>query len=316
MDEVTPKVAVIIPTWNRRDDLLACLKSVVAMGYPRLHVIVVDNGSTDGTAEAVQAAFPAVEVIRREQNRGFAAGCNLGLQRALQRGVDYVLLLNNDVVIAPDMLARLVEVAVAHPEVGLLGPSIWYHDAPQRLWSAGYRCRPVTLSEQPPQGDPHGAEPYFVDTLYGCGVLIRREVLDTVGLLDGRFFMYYEDKDLCLRARAAGWKLMAVPGARMWHKVSPSTSGRRSLGTPFQKYHMARSSVLFFAKHTPRWLWPVVIPYRLGSGLRTVARALRHGRADIAAAYVRGLWHGLRLLRAHAKADPTPVAVRHGRQTP
>ncbi len=308
-----PTVAVVIPTWNRRDDLLACLASVEAMGYPRLHVIVVDNGSTDGTAEAVRARFPAVEVIRSETNRGFAAGSNLGLQRALQREADYVLLLNNDVVVAPDTLARLVEVAEAHPEVGLLGPSVWYHDAPQRLWSAGYRCRPVTLSEQPPRGDPRGTEPYFVDTLYGCALLIRREVLETVGLLDGRFFMYYEDKDFCQRMRAAGWRLMVVPTARVWHKISPSTSGSRGLGTPFQKYHMARSSVLFFAKHTPRWLWPVVVPYRLGSGLRTVARALRHRRPDIAAAYVRGLWHGLRLLRTNARADSTQVVVRHGR---
>ena len=316
MSEVAPEVTVIIPTWNRRDDLLACLESVVSMGYPRLHVIVVDNASTDGTVGAVRARFSMVEIIRSEHNRGFAAGCNLGLQRALQRDTDYMLLLNNDVVVAPDILEHLVDAAEAHPEVGLLGPSIWYHDEPQRLWSAGYRCRPVTLAEQPPRGDPRGTEPYFVDTLYGCGVLIRREVLETVGLLDGRFFMYYEDKDLCLRARRAGWRLMAVPAARVWHKVSPSTSGSRGLGTPFQKYHMARSSVLFFAKHTPHWLWPVVILYRLGSGLRTLARALRHGRTDIAVAYVRGLWHGVQLLRTKANADPAQVVVRHGRLTP
>ena len=310
----TPAVAVVIPTWNRRDDLLACLESIAAMRYPRLHVIVVDNASTDGTAEAVAERFPAVELIRSDRNRGFAAGANLGLQQALQRGVDYVLLLNNDVVVAPDMLARLVEAAEAHPKVGLLGPSVWHHDAPQRLWSAGYRCRAVTLSEQPPRGDPYGTEPYFVDTLYGCALLIRREVLETVGLLDGRFFMYYEDKDLCLRARAAGWALLAVPAARMWHKVSPSTSGSRGLGTPFQKYHMARSSVLFFAKHTPPWLWPVVLPYRLGSGLRTVARALRHGRSDIAVGYLRGLWHGMQLLRRGELLAPLPGEVARGRQ--
>jgi len=302
-----PTVAVVIPTWNRRDDLLTCLESIEAMGYPQLHVIVVDNGSTDGTAEAVRVNFPKAELIRSEENLGFAAGCNLGLRRVLQLTAEYVLLLNNDVIVASDMMERLVEAALTHPEVGLFGPSVWYHDEPHRLWSAGYRCRPVTLSDQPPQGNPEGAEPYFVDTLYGCGLLIRREVLETVGLLDERFFMYYEDKDLCLRARAAGWKLLMVPAARVWHKVSESTSGSNDLGTPFQKYHMARSSVVFFAKHTPRWLWPVIVPYRLGSGLRTVARALRYGRPDIATAYVRGLWCGAQLLRTSRSPGLTRI---------
>jgi len=256
-------------------------------------VILVDNGSTDGTARAVEAWFPDTEILSLPDNLGFAAGCNVGLRRALESGADYVLLVNNAAVVAPDMLEPLVSVAETRPDAGLLGPVIYYFDRPDGVWSAGYRQRPVTLSAQPPAGRPEDGRPYEVDRLYGAGLLIRRAVLDDVGLFDERFFMYYEDADLCRRVQEAGYRLLVIPAARMWHKVSASTGE----GSPAQKYHLARGSVLFFAKHTPLPLLPVIIVYRLGVALKQIALAARRRRWRVISAYLRGLWDGLRLLR-------------------
>lgn len=301
-----PAVAVVVVNWNRCDDTLACLASLAATSYAAQHapdawrVILVDNGSADGTVSAVRSRFPATDVVALPANGGFAVGCNVGLRRALAGGADYVLLANNDTVVAPDMVEQLVRVAEREPGVGLLSPVIFYHDQPARTWSAGYRQRAVTLSAQPPDGAPGGwpnrgpdaGAPYAVDRVYGCGLLIRRSVLEEVGLFDERFFMYYEDADFCRRAQAAGYRLLVVPAARMWHKVAASTGA----GSSLQKYYLARSGVLFFAKHTPWYLGPVVVAYRLGVALKQIGLAARRGRWDVAAAYVRGLRDGVRML--------------------
>lgn len=298
-------VAAIVVNWNRREDTLACLASLRDMIHTKSRVqapdlIVVDNGSTDGSARAVEAQFPTADVIPLSQNTGFAAGCNVGLRHALKSGADYLLLVNNDTVVAPDMLEQLVAVAEVHPEAGLLSPVIYHFDAPDRVWSAGYRQRPVTLSAQPPAGRPEDGVPYEVDWLYGCGLLIRRRVLEDVGLFDERFFMYYEDVDLCRRAQQAGYRLLVVPAARMWHKVATSTGE----GSPLQKYHLARSSALFFAKHTARVLGPIVIVYRLGVAIKQITIAARHRRWDVISAYLHGLLDGLRLLRETPSQTP------------
>jgi hypothetical protein len=271
-----------------------CLKSLQAMNYQSLQVILVDNGSTDGTVEAVHQHFPQVEIIENASNLGYAAGCNQALRRFLNSESDYALLLNNDTVVAPDMLDHLVEAALKHPDAGMLGPTIWHFDQPDHLWSAGQRCRPVTRSGQPPKGDPRGETLYQVDYLFGCGLLVKRRLLEQVGLFDERFFMYYEDQDLCLRAQAAGYRLLVVPAARMWHRVAGSTGE----GSPLQKYYLARSSVLFFARHTPWPLIPLIVGYRLGVAVKQVVLAAQKCHWDVVLAYLRGLLDGLRLLRA------------------
>ena len=289
-------VATVVVNWNRREDTLECLSSLrnmIQSPAGNADVILVDNGSTDSTTETVKAQFPGVDVVSLPENRGFAGGCNVGLRRALEGGADYILLVNNDAVVAPDMLERLIEVGEMRRDAGLLGPVVYRFDEPDRVWSAGYRERPVTLSAQPPAGQPDDGAPYEVDRLYGAGLLIRRSVLEEVGLFDERFFMYYEDADLCRRVQKAGYRLLVVPAARMWHKVSASTGE----GSPSQQYHLARGSVLFFAKHTPLLLLPVIIVYRLGVAAKKLVLATHRRRWDVMSAYLRGLVAGVRLLR-------------------
>jgi len=289
---ISPLVYAVILNWNRCEDTLACLASLSRLDYPNLRVLLVDNGSSDGTPEAVARQFPDVEVIVNESNLGFAAGCNVGLRHALERGADYIFLLNNDTLVDPAALNHLI--ALSGPNVGIVAPKIYYAADPTRIWSVGGMRHPLTLEKT---GDGRGQidvgqwdDVMERDYLVGCALLLSRRLLTEVGLFDERFFMYYEDSDLSLRARQAGFRLLLSPQARVWHKVAVSSGGSDS---PNERYWMARSSVLFFCKHVRGLRWLIVWPYRTGSAIKTVLRLIWHGQGRSARAYLRGLRDGL-----------------------
>jgi len=287
-----PLVYVVIPNWNRRDDTLACVESLLQMDYPDFRIVVVDNGSTDDSVQAMARQFPGVEQITNGRNLGFAAGANVGIRHALARGADFVFVANNDTSVAPDALGVMVE-AASPQDVGLVGPKIYYAGDPQRIWSVGAWRHRLTLEitgcrRGQLDADPDG-EPFEVDFVTGCAMLIRRGCLEQVGLFDERFFMYYEDSDYCLRVRSAGYHVLVVPRAKMWHKVATSSGGSDS---PMERYHMARSSVLFFRKHVRGWRWLIVGPYRAGSAVKWVMRLALRRRWVSVRAYLRGLGDG------------------------
>lgn len=286
-----PLVYVITLSWNRRDDTLAFLTSCRGLHYGRLRTLLADNGSDDGTLEAVAAAFPEVEILANGANLGFAAGMNAGIRHALAAGADYVFLANNDTTLAPDALDWLVATAERHG-AAMVAPAIFYFDAPTRVWWLGGRLRPLLLEVRRYERSPtrHDPAPFAVDFVTGCGVLMSRGCLERVGLFDERFFMYYEDSDYCLRARRAGQLVLVEPRAMMYHKVAVSSGGSDS---PNERYQMARSSVQFFRKHARPWQWLAIGPYRAGSAARTLVRLARRRRPDAARAYLRGLWEGI-----------------------
>ena len=136
-------VLVVTVNYNGRENTLQTLASLAQMTYPRFEILLVDNGSTDGSLEAIHQAFPGVAVITNETNLGFAGGFNVGLQRGIDQGVDFILAINNDIVVAPDMLSLLVEACA--PGIGAVGPVIYYYDQRERVWSSGFHRHPITL---------------------------------------------------------------------------------------------------------------------------------------------------------------------------
>lgn len=250
----------------------------------------MDNGSTDGSPSIISARYPIVRQIVNSENLGFARGFNIGLRYALDAGADFVLVLNNDTLVAPDMLEPLVTAAMPS-HVGITAPVIFFASDPGRIWSAGAGRNPWTLDLTGNHGRAmslvSNVEREFVS---GCAMLIKRVVLEQVGLFDERFFMYYEDSDYCLRVRRAGFSIWVVPLAQMWHKVSLSSDGSDS---PMERFRMAHSSVLFYRKHITGWRWFLVVPWRLGSALKTTLRLLGAGRPHSAYAYWLGLWQGI-----------------------
>jgi len=247
-----PLVAVVILTWNQRNLTLECLESLKSLQYPaeRLNTILVDNGSCDGTTEAVRSLFPQVVVLENSDNLGFAEGNNVGISYALEYPADYVMLLNNDTVVDNVMLAEMVAVMQQYPDVGIVGPKMLYFDDPERIWCAGNRIDWLLGSSIRLQADEQDKAipndmPVVVDFITACGILLRREALEQVGLLDPRFFIYYEETDLCMRTWRAGWRILYVPSARLWHKISAAMGPT----SPATDYYMNRNVLLFLAKN-------------------------------------------------------------------
>jgi GT2 family glycosyltransferase len=241
-----PQVTIIVLNWNGLNDTLDCLESLGQLDYKNYKVVVVDNGSVDGSVPVIRERFPGVTIVENGENLGYAGGNNVGLRYAMAQGADYALLLNNDTVVDPAFLRVLVDEVQAEPAVGIAGPTIYYHERPDVIWSAGGAIdwqrgstRMVGLDEW--DEGQFGAEPRPVDFVTGCAMLVRRAVMEQVGLLDERFFAYYEEAEWCVRAARAGYKILHVPLARMWHKISPSTQA----DSPLVHYYMTRNRLLF-----------------------------------------------------------------------
>ena len=221
---MAPRVCVILVNWNGRDDTLECLDSLRAIEYSNLQILVVDNGSRDDSVDALRAAFPDVEIIETKANLGFTGGNNVGIRRALSNGADFVFLLNNDTTIAPRAISELVKAAQENPKFGLLTPVINYYDRPDEAWFGGARLDikngiAVHDNSYPPQTGETLRE---IPWASGCAMFFPAELLRRLKGFDDRFFLNWEDVDLSLRVRRAGFKIGLVPSARVWHKVGRS----------------------------------------------------------------------------------------------
>jgi GT2 family glycosyltransferase len=239
-----PSVGVVILNWRRPEAILACLNSLGSVNYPALDVVVVDNGSANGSPAQIRRQFSHVTVIENGRNLGYAAGCNVGIAYLLGRGADYVLLLNDDTEVAPDLLRQLVAVGESNPTIGLLGPKIYYHSHPNVIWSAGGAVDALGQPRHLRVDELDGGEPEPVrDVGYatGCGLLVKRHVIERIGALDERFFAYFEETEWCSRAQRAGFRVVYVPQAHMWHKLEPNARAHSRL----YHYLMARNRLLY-----------------------------------------------------------------------
>lgn len=242
----TSKVAIIVLNWNGRTDTLACLASLSRLDYPTYKIIVVDNGSSDDSVVTIRAAYPQVILIETGDNLGYVGGNNVGLDYARTLSADYALLLNNDTEVAPEFLSLLVQAAEADPAVGIVGPIIYYYDRPDVVWSAGgvidwHLGNTYLLGLNEPDHGQFGLTPHLVDFVTGCALLIKMPVIKQVGLLDPRFFAYYEETEWCARVTRFGFKILLVPRAKIWHKISLVA---REV-SPQVHYYMTRNRLLF-----------------------------------------------------------------------
>lgn len=252
-----PRVGVVIVTWNGLRDTLACLTSLRDSTYPHLLPVLVDNGSQDGTVETVRRYFPEVTVLANPTNTGYVAANNQGADWVLARGVEWVLLLNNDVWLAPDALAELVRVGQSAPEIGVVGPVMQRTLRPDIQDLGGdldFRWGRVLLRYYDAALAGRDAQP--VDYVWGCTLMARRAVWQATGGLEPRYVAYFEDAELCMRARAQGYRTVAALGARVEHQVGASGEKRFA----WQTYLRARNHALFFLRLSRPYHWPTLIP--------------------------------------------------------
>jgi GT2 family glycosyltransferase len=227
-----PKVACVVLNWNRWADTIECVKALKECIYPQLSLIIVDNGSTAESLARIRSAHPDVLMLESGKNLGFAGGNNIGIRYALAHGADFVWLLNNDTKPAPDAVAALVAKALADERFGAVASICYHADAPSvvQAW-AGSRVN-LWIGYGRLCTEPH--DDGWLHSLNGTSMLIARDALKDVGLLDEGFFLYWEDTEFSLRLRKKGWRIAAAPGSRVLHKVSASTAGNKLLLDRYQ----------------------------------------------------------------------------------
>lgn len=250
-----PCVISVILNTNRRADTVACLASLIQNSYENHQVIVLDNHSTDGSVAAIRATFPTVQILALADNRGYAGNNNVGIAAALAQGADWIFVLNEDTILAPDCLTQLVRVGESAPNIGIVGPLVYHHHTPTIIQSAGGRLsadwNSVHLAKDEPDQNQFTA-PHLVDWISGCGILVRRAVIEAVGMIDERYFYFWEETEWCLRAGKAGWRILHVPAAKLWHKGVQVDHRPK----PSVTYYATRNRLLTLAKHhAPLRVW-------------------------------------------------------------
>lgn len=288
-----PSVCALVLNWNGADDAIACLNSLTRQTYPALELLVVDNGSVDDSVARIRRAYPDVTILENSENLGFAGGVNAGLRHALAADYDYILVLNNDLVLAPDCVDEMV--TQAQEGNAFVTAMLYYSDEERRIWSIGGNFNHWNLEKTDDARNQidDGTFPEVLerDFVPGGATLMEARALQQIGLFDEGYFLYYEDMDLGLRAGDAGFRSVVATKARMWHGVARSSGGSDS---PRERYWMARSSVRYFSKNARPWQLPLILLWRTGSAVRTTSRLLRTDRNESLRAYWRGLWDGLR----------------------
>jgi GT2 family glycosyltransferase len=287
-------ILAVVLNWNGGALNLDCIASILETGLAPGDLVFVDNASTDGSLELVREAYPALTFLANDENLGFGHGVNRGIELALARGADAVLLVNNDVVLTEGMLPALVDEMEFEPTVGIVGPRVLDRADPTRVWCAGGRLTwrqnlSILMGHGAPDG-PRFQERRDVDYLAGCAMLIRRAVFERIGLLDGAYFAYHEDLDFCLSAHAAGFSVRLVGDAAARPPPPHSAGGGYS---PGRKYMMGVNTIWFLRRHGTPARWLSFFVFDVLTLVPLVALGLFDGRLPGVRAKARGTWDGL-----------------------
>ena len=256
-----PKVAIIILNWNGIEDTRECLDSLKKITYTNYEILLVDSGSHYEEAEYLEKEYGSSikQFIKLKKNLGFAGGNNVAIKKALCEDYDYFLLLNNDTEVDPAFLDNLVDFIEQDKKIGIVGPKIYFHPEPEKIWYAGgvmhwWTSLNYHIGEgEMDKGQYNDAKK--TDHVTGCCLLIRKEVVEQIGLLDDKFFAYQEDADWCVRARKNKWTIWYVPASRVWHKISAAV-GKNS---PFQVHLVTRNRIWLARKNYQLWKYIIMV---------------------------------------------------------
>jgi len=256
-----PVVEIIIVNWNGLPDTIECIASMKKITYPNYKITVVDNGSAGNDSAMLEQEFgDYIDVIKSTRNLGFTGGCNIGIRQALDKGSDYVLLLNNDTVVASDFLSEMIKAAESDKEVGIAGAKIYNYGTNQIQFVWGgidfYRGQPtytpkyvIERFREGPIDKGQYDDLKYVDWASGCSLLIKSDLIKTIGVLDETFFALLEEVEYCTRARKSGYKVVYVPAAKVWHKWGKSTG----VVSGFTVYYGTRNRFWLMKKYASKW---------------------------------------------------------------
>lgn len=248
LDKKYPKISIIILNWNGLKDTLECLGSVEKCDYPNFDIIVVDNASSDGSPHIIKEQFPEIIMIKNNKNSGFAEGNNIGIKFALQKGAEYILLLNNDTIVDRNIFKYFLISMQKTPKAGILGGLIYHYHFPEKIWFCGAKFSHRTLSYVWLKNIPEVRSDALLETecIVGCAMFIKKNVFEKIGYFDKRFFLLWEEADFCFRAIKADFQCLIVPQVKIWHKISISF---KKIGSPWKEYFNARNRLLWGNKN-------------------------------------------------------------------
>lgn len=246
-DTADRSVLAIVVTWNSSDVIEECLTSLYA-SQSRVDVVVVDNASTDDTVSKITKRYPQTLLIQSGANRGYAAGNNLGIRLGLEKGTEFLFVVNPDARVRRDCVPKLLDALLAEPSAAAVSPMIYYA-SDETIWYAGCVVNwSAGLTLHVGQGEEdRGQYPARVrtDIMSGCAMLLRSTAIERAGLMEESYFLYYEELDLSYRLQQLGYSILMEPSAKCWHKVSSSTGGYAS---PFVQYYLARNRLKLWSK--------------------------------------------------------------------
>jgi hypothetical protein len=249
--EKIPKVFIVVLNYNGGELIENCLKSLQEVEYSNLHILVVDNNSSDDSVVMIEEKFPKLKIIKNKKNSGFAEGNNVGIKFALKNEADYVLLLNQDTEVEPNFLSELIKEGEKDPKLGLLSPLIFWKKT-EKVWFSGGKISWWNMKTFH-KFDLIEGDDLETSFLTGCSLLIKKAVLEKIGLLDDDFFLYWEDVDYSVRAKKAGFKIQVVSKSIIYHFEASSELNKNKV------YWLVLSGLIFFKKNTPGilkpWIW-------------------------------------------------------------
>lgn len=253
----SPSVAIVIVNWNSFAVTAQCLESLRLVTYHNFKTLVVDNGSNDGSGDRLFEAYPEITLIKNEQNLGFTGGNNKGIQYGLENGYDFIMLLNNDTIVTPAFLDTLMASIHGIPDIAAIQPKIMFNYDRNIIWNAGGVFNKfLTLTKT--RGERVTDTGQFdhlksTDWITGCCFLIRSDVVNKIGLLDDKFFIYYEDTDWSLKIRNLGLKMGFEPKAVIFHEAGMSDANRDKHGegnvSPFSHYQGVRNHLFMVRRY-------------------------------------------------------------------
>jgi GT2 family glycosyltransferase len=293
-----PLVFVVVLNSNGWADTRECLTSLRRLDYENRVVVVVDNGSSDDSEVRIRRDFPEATVLQAGENLGFSRGNNLGIRHALTRGAAFVWLLNNDTTADSSALTALVKEAETDARIGIVGSVLYFADQPERVQAWGGGTFNALLGKTSCSMKPTAASE--LDFITGASMLVRRDFLEDVGLLDETFFFYMEDTDLCFRAKQHSWRIAVAEESVVYHKVGATiNAGSRERSLDGDRAHVL-SNGIFLGKHSGAALL-VAVPLNLaGMVLMRIRRRQFRRLPSLVSEFMRGLRLGLRGRRLSA----------------
>lgn len=243
-----PKIIIILLNWNGKKDTLECISSLQKLNYPNFQILIIDNHSSDDSVEVFRKTHPEIPLLENKENLGFAGGNNPGIKWALDHHAEWILLLNNDTIVDPELLNEFLEASKEEPKAKILGAKILRYHTPNIIDHLGGMWN-ETKGEFESLFINEEDQPYLsmkkVDYVCGAALFMQACVPEKIGLLEPNYFLFWEESDYCYRARKEGFEIWTAPKAKVWHKVSSSFVG----GKPHMHYFWWRSRLLWIERN-------------------------------------------------------------------